>query len=55
MRSELGVKSSIVSENVVHHVKFRGDEPDAAAAAAGVHPPVAGAESEFDRLARIGN
>ena len=38
-----------------YHVKFRGDEPNAAAAASGAHPPVAGAESEFDRLIRIGN
>ena len=38
-----------------YHVKFRGDEPDAAAAAAGAPPAAAGAESEFDRLVRIGN
>jgi hypothetical protein len=28
---------------------------DAAVAATGAHPSVAGAESEFDRLIRIGN
>jgi len=39
-----------------YHVKFRGDEPDAAAAAAaGAPPAAAGAESESDRLVRIGN
>ena len=37
-----------------YHVKFRDDEPAAAVAAAGAPPPVAGAESEFDRLVRIG-
>jgi exonuclease III len=37
------------------HGKVRGDEPNAAAAASGAHPPVAGAESEFGRLIRIGN
>ena len=38
-----------------YHVQFRDDEPAAAVAAAGAPPPAAGAESEFDRLVRIGN
>ena len=45
----------LLSQSLPQKLSCGGTEPNAAAAASGAHPPVAGAESECDRLIRIGN